>query len=138
MRAPTRGAEWKGVDMKYFIGTFGDASDMMEVKSPEWIKSMIEFMGSINEELTNAGELVSGEGLAFPSQAKTVRFQNGQPVPTDGPFAEAKESLAGFWIVDVENEDRAIEIASKIVAFVEEPIEVRQVMDEPPSELLEG
>jgi hypothetical protein len=61
-----------------------------------------------------------------------VRIKNGIPVPTDGPFAEAKESLVGFWIVDVESERRAIEIASKIVAYVKQPIEVRQVMDAPP------
>ena len=50
---------------------------------------------------------------------------------TDGPFAEAKESLAGYWIVDVQ-EDRALEIASRIVAFIEGPIEVRQIADAPP------
>jgi hypothetical protein len=66
------------------------------------------------------------------SQAKTVRFQNGLPVPTDGPYAESKESLVGFWLVDVENEARVIEIASKIVAFVKAPIEVRRVADGPP------
>ena len=72
------------------------------------------------------------EGLADASQAKTVRIQNGVPVATDGPFAESKESLAGYWIIDVENEARAIEFTSKIVAFTEGPIEVRQVMDGPP------
>lgn len=63
---------------------------------------------------------------------KTVDIQNGIPVATDGPFAEAKESLAGYWIVDVESEARAIEIASPVVAFIQGPIEVRQVMDAPP------
>jgi hypothetical protein len=53
-------------------------------------------------------------------------------VATDGPFAEAKESLVGYWIVDVENEERAIEIASRIADYVKQPIEVRQVMDAPP------
>ncbi len=50
---------------------------------------------------------------------------------TDGPFAEAKESLAGYWIVDVP-EERVLEIASRIVAFIEGPIEVRQIADAPP------
>ena len=61
-----------------------------------------------------------------------VGIQDGIPVATDGPYAEAKESLAGYWVVDVENEARAIEIAARIVDFTKEPLEVRQVMDAPP------
>jgi hypothetical protein len=117
--------------MKYMIMMFGDQNTMMETKSPEWIKNMIEFMENLDKELADAGERVASEGLVDPSEAKTVRFENGAPVPTDGPFAEAKESLAGYWIVDV-TEDRVLEIASRIVAFIEEPIEVRQVADAPP------
>ena len=118
--------------MKYMILMLGDQATMMEVKSPEWIRDMIAFMGQVNDELIEAGELVDGHGLTDASQAKTVRFQDGAPVPTDGPYAEAKESLAGYWIVDVENEARALEIASRVVAFTHEPLEVRQVADEPP------
>ena len=118
--------------MKYMILMLGDQATMMEVKSPEWIRDMIAFMGQVNDELIEAGELVDGHGLADASQAKTVRFVDGAPVPTDGPYAEAKESLAGYWIVDVENESRALEIASRVVAFTHEPLEVRQVADEPP------
>jgi hypothetical protein len=118
--------------MKYMILMLGDQATMMEVKSPEWIRDMIAFMGQVNDELIEAGELVEGHGLADASQAKTVRFQDGAPVATDGPYAEAKESLAGFWIVDVESEARALEIASRVVAFTHEPLEVRQVADEPP------
>ncbi len=118
--------------MKYMIMTFGEASTMMETKSADWIRKMIEFMHTLNDDLREAGELVDAQGLVDGSQAKTVRFQNGTPVPTDGPFAESKESLVGYWIVDVEGEPRAIEIASRIVAFVEAPIEVRRVADGPP------
>jgi hypothetical protein len=98
----------------------------------EWMREMIQFMKNLDEDLRKSGELVSEEGLADGSQAKTVRIKDGIPVATDGPFAEAKESLVGYWIVDVESEARAIEIASNIVAFVKQPIEVRQVMDAPP------
>jgi len=118
--------------MKYMILMLGDQATMMEVKSPEWIRDMIAFMGQVNDELIEAGELVDGHGLADASQAKTVRFQDDAPISTDGPYAEAKESLAGYWIVDVENEARALEIASRVVAFTHEPLEVRQVADEPP------
>ena len=118
--------------MKYLIMMFGDQAGMQAERSVEWIKEMIAFMGRLNEDLIASGELVAAQGLADASQAKTVRFENGLPVPTDGPYAEAKESLAGYWIVDVESEARAIEIASRVVAFIERPVEVRQIMDAPP------
>jgi hypothetical protein len=114
------------------IMMFGDQAGLMETRSPEWIREMIQFMHGLNDDLSKAGELVSAEGLADASQAKTVRFLDGAPVPTDGPYAESKEALAGFWIVDVENEARAIEIASRVVAYIECPVEVRQVGDRPP------
>lgn len=118
--------------MKYMINMFGSGAEMMETRSPEWIKEMIEFMHTVGEDLRSAGEHVDAQGLVDPGQAKTVRFEDGAPVATDGPFAESKESLAGYWIVDVESEERAIEIASRVVAFIEGPIEVRQVADGPP------
>ena len=117
--------------MKYMIMMLGDQATLMEGKSPEWITSMMEFMHTLDGELKEAGEWVDGQALADPSQAKTVRFVSGTPVATDGPFAEAKESLAGYWILDV-SEERAIEIASRCVAFVHVPFEVRQVRDRPP------
>ena len=118
--------------MKYMILMLGDQNTMMEVKSREWILEMIEFMGKVNSDLVESGEFVDGQGLADPGQAKTVRIENGIPVATDGPYAEAKESLAGYWLVDVEDEARAIEIAARVVDFTKEPLEVRQVMDAPP------
>jgi len=118
--------------MKYMIMTFGSAEAGLEAMGKEWMLEMIEFMHTLNKDLKTSGELVDAQGLADGSQAKTVRFENGIPVPTDGPFAESKESLVGYWIVDVEDEERAIEIASRIVAYVKAPIEVRRVMDAPP------
>ena len=118
--------------MKYMIMTFGSAEAGLEAMGKDWMLEMIQFMKTLDQDLRKSGELVSAEGLADGSQAKTVRFQNGIPVPTDGPFAESKESLVGYWIVDVEGEARAIEIASRIVAYVKAPIEVRRVMDAPP------
>jgi hypothetical protein len=120
--------------MKYLIAMFGDQATMVETKSTAWIKSMIRFMEDMDRELAESGEKVDSIGLVDPTMAKTVRFQNGASVPTDGPFAEAKESLAGYYLVDVEDEARALEIASKIVAFIQEPIEVRRLADGPPEE----
>jgi hypothetical protein len=118
--------------MKYILMMFGDQASMMELKTREWIVDMIEFMHQINRDLTESGELVDAVGLLDASQAKTVSIQNGLPVATDGPFAESKESLAGYWIVDVESEARAIEITSRVVAFTEGRMEVRQVAERPP------
>jgi hypothetical protein len=118
--------------VKYMIMTFGSAEEMIETQSRDWITAMISFMQGIHRELTESGELVGAEGLVDGSQAITVRWQDGVSVPTDGPFAEAKESLVGYWIVDVEDEQRAVAIATKITDFVHAPIEVRRVADGPP------
>ncbi len=113
--------------MKYMIMMFGGLGATMQNRSPEWITGMQELMMKLDTELKESGEVVASHGLIDPSQAKTVRFTNGVPVPTDGPFAEVKESLAGYWIVDVE-EERAIEIASQVVTYTEFPMEVRRIM----------
>ncbi len=110
---------------------------------PEDIKAHINFMKTLNKELTAAGELVGAEGLDLPSQARIVRASdNGTPAVTDGPYPEAKEFLAGFWIVDVETKERAYEIAARASAApgrggarMSIPIEVRQVMSAPPTEM---
>jgi hypothetical protein len=117
--------------MKYMIMMFGGVGDVVARRSPEWIASMHEFMQKRDDELRESGELVASFGLADPSQAKTVRLQNGVPVATDGPFAEVKESLAGYWVIEA-TEERAIEVTSQVVAFIEAPMEVRRVMQEAP------
>ena len=107
----------------------------------EDFKAHIRFMKQFDQDLRKSGELVSAEGLASPAQARIVRAgKNGAPEVTDGPFAEAKEFLAGYWIVDCENRERAYEIAAHASAApgiggkpLNIPIEVREVMSAPPS-----
>ena len=104
------------------------------------IKAHIGFMKRFGRELQDAGELVGAEGLASPEHARIVRAgKNGTPEVTDGPFAEAKEFLAGYWIVDVPTTERAYEIAARASAApgkggapINMPIEVREVMSAPP------
>jgi hypothetical protein len=104
--------------------------------SPEDFKAHMAFMHDLNRELTDAGELVGLEGLAPPGQAKLVRAsQPGHPPVTDGVFPEAKEFLAGYWIVDVDRPERAYEIAAQASAApgpggkpLNMPIELREVM----------
>jgi hypothetical protein len=103
---------------------------------PGVLKAHMEHMHRLNRELTEAGELVGCEGLAGPGEAMVVRAtKDGAPAVTDGPFAEAKEFLAGYWIVDCEGPKRAYEIAARASAApgpggapLNIPIEVRQVM----------
>ena len=105
---------------------------------PEEIRAHIGFMMSLNKDLTEAGELVGVEGLAPPGQAKVVKTGAQGDVVTDGPFAEAKEFLVGYWIVDVETPERAHAIAGRASSApgpggtpLGIPIEIRQVMDAP-------
>jgi hypothetical protein len=108
--------------------------------APQDLKAHIDFMGRLNRELTERGEFVAGEGLTPPGQARVVRVKkDGTPAVTDGPFPEAKEFLAGFWIVEVDRAERAYEIAAEISSApgpggipLVIPVEVRQVMSGPP------
>ena len=120
--------------MKYMIMMNGGLGATIASRTPEWITGMNELLMKLDGDLRESGELVASTRLADPSRAKTVRFQNGVPVPTDGPFAEVKESLAGYWIIEG-SEERALELASSVVAYTEHPMEVRQVMDMPPPEM---
>jgi hypothetical protein len=110
---------------------------------PDDLKAHINFMKRFAQELKEAGELVGAEGLAPPAMAKVVRTKKGGgPEVTDGPFPEAKEFLAGYWIVDVETPQQAYEIAARASAApgpggapMNLRIEVREVMGAPPTDL---
>jgi hypothetical protein len=109
---------------------------------PEHLQAHMDHLNAINREIREAGEWVEVQALTPPSRARLVRAgKNGEPV-TDGPFAEAKEFLAGYWIVEVGAPERAYEIAAKASAApgpdgapLNMPIEVRQVMSAPAAEV---
>jgi hypothetical protein len=113
--------------VKYLIMMFGCAGQDLQSRDPEWISGMNRLMQSLEGEMRDAGELVASVGLVDPSAAVTVRPGAGAPAATDGPFAEIKESLAGYWLVETD-ERRALGIASRVVEYVGHPMEVRQVM----------
>jgi hypothetical protein len=128
--------------IQYYGG--GAACDVpMSEWDPEDIKAHIEFQQAMNAELIAAGEFVDAQGLAGPELVKIVTSSGeGAPVVTDGPFLESKEFLAGYRMIDVETEDRALEIAAKVSAApgrggvpIQQPIEVRQVMGAPGPDL---
>jgi hypothetical protein len=104
--------------------------------TPEDRKASWAHMMAIHEELSASGELVGAEGLTGPEAARIVAHDGvGAPVVTDGPFPETKEFLAGYWLIDVESEERAIEIAARTSAApgpgrkpAAQEIQVRPVM----------
>ncbi|MGH8173491.1 MAG: YciI family protein [Rhodanobacteraceae bacterium] len=104
----------------------------------EAIHAHIQFMLDLNRTLKASGEFADAQGLAGPEEAKIVRARKDGTPDTDGPFAEAKEFLAGFWIIEVGSTERAYEIAAKASTApgkdgtpLNMPIEVRQVMGAP-------
>jgi hypothetical protein len=82
------------------------------------------------DEISASGELVGGAALADVENSRTVRVREGVPATTDGPFAEAKEQLAGYYVVDCEGIERATEIAASDPAARFWAVEVRPIMDE--------
>lgn len=116
----------------------GKVEEPMTSWDPADIQAHLDYYESLSKELTDSGELVGGERLTWPEMSRIVTSDGkAAPVVTDGPYAEAKEQLAGYQIVDVESLERAIEIAARVSAVpgpggvpTQQPIEVRQVMDD--------
>src|SRR5215213_1897402 len=91
----------------------GEATTPMEEWEPEEVEAHLDYYRALNRELVDSGELVQTEILVGPDLAKIVRSDGTAPVVTDGPFQEFKEWLAGFQIVNVPTEERALEIAAR-------------------------
>lgn len=89
----------------------------------------VSAMMKYNEALQEAGVLVAAEGLHPPSMGARISFASGEPVVTDGPFAEVKEVVGGFWIIDVASREEAIEWARKCPGRPNETIEIRKIME---------
>ncbi len=92
---------------------------------PERVRAMMKY----NEALKDAGVLITLDGLHPPSMGARVSFATGKPVVTDGPFAESKEVLGGYWMIEVKSREEAIAWAAKCPASSNEIIEIRQVQE---------
>ena len=90
---------------------------------------MLEAMGKYNEELVKAGVLLALDGLLPPSAGVRVSFTGGVPTVTDGPFAEAKEAVGGYWMIQVRSKEEAVEWAKRCPMGDNEVIEIRQVQE---------
>ncbi|MDP8932048.1 MAG: YciI family protein [Actinomycetota bacterium] len=120
--------------MKYVLLIY-DNPDTREAFFGEGASGLMGEVDALMRELAESGELVGAEALADPSNTKTVRVRGGVPAITDGPFAEAKEHLGGYLVVDCEGPERATEIAARWPNARFCAMEVRPIMDEAGTEM---
>jgi hypothetical protein len=117
--------------MKYLILIYSNPrsravwEELSEVQRVEFGRGHDAF----REELAASGELVASEGLADPSLAKRVSVREGRTLTSDGPFAEVKEHLAGFYLIECQSQERAVELAARVPDAFYNEVEVRPVMD---------
>jgi hypothetical protein len=115
---------------QYMLLIYEDASSSPAPNSPEAEKEFAEY-GTFTEDIRSNGQFVSGAPLQFTDTATTVRVNGGDPVLSDGPFAETKEWLAGYYLLDCPDLDTATAQAARIPAARHGAIEVRPVMEIP-------
>jgi hypothetical protein len=117
--------------VKFLVLIYGnpESRKVWDALSDEQKREAMTGYGELEEALTSAGELVVSHSLADPEATKAVRFQNGRPVTTDGPFAEVKEQLAGFYLLDCDSLERALEIVPQIPEAPFSIVEVRPIRD---------
>ena len=92
-------------------------------------KELVVAMDNFNQEMVKAGVMLAGEGLHPSSKGARVRFSGAKRTVVDGPFAETKELIAGFWMIQVKSKDEAIEWAKRVPFAAGEVIEIRQVFE---------
>ncbi len=110
--------------MQYMLLIYGDEKAWANMSESEINKTMQAYVDYSNE-LAASGALLGGSELAPVSTATTVRVRNGKALTTDGPFAETKEQLGGYYLIDVPNLDEAIKWAAKIPSATNGSIEIR-------------
>ncbi len=91
-------------------------------------REMMEEMGKFNQQLVKAGVMLDGGGLQASSKGKRVKFSGGKPTVIDGPFAESKELVGGFWLWQVRSMEEAVEWLKR-APFADHDLEIRKVMD---------
>ncbi len=112
--------------MRFMVLVKADANSEAGVMPPE---EELVAMGRYNEELVKAGVLLAGEGLHPSSKGARVKFTDGTPTVIDGPFTEAKELVAGFWLIEVKSKDEAIEWVKRVPCMEGSVVEIRQVFE---------
>jgi hypothetical protein len=101
-----------------------------EPPAPEDMQKAFDDVAVLNDKLQKQGAWVFGGGLYGPETATVVRVKDGDVITTDGPFAEAKEQLGGFWVIQAPDLDAALQWASEATVACQNPVEVRPFQDE--------
>jgi hypothetical protein len=114
--------------MKYMLLIVGDESKYGDMSEEEG-RAQMQRWSDYTKELMDAGALVAGEGLQTSTTATTLRVQDGERLLTDGPFAETKEQIGGFYVIDCANLDEAVDWAAKLPSAEWGVTEIRPVMD---------
>jgi hypothetical protein len=114
--------------MKYLCTIYGDESQWSD-QTPEQMSEVMAAYNAFGEEAGGAGVILGGEGLEPTSSATTVRVRDGERLLSDGPFAETKEQLGGFYLLECGSLDEAIGWAAKIPGASTGSVEVRPVMN---------
>ncbi|MGH2988082.1 MAG: YciI family protein [Solirubrobacterales bacterium] len=110
---------------KYLLSVHTVEGQTREPPSEEEMREMMVQIGKLEEEMKSDGAWVFSARLHDPDTATVVRISDSEAVTTDGPFAESKEHLAGFYVIEAEDLDAALAWGSKVTAAVKAPIEVR-------------
>jgi hypothetical protein len=119
---------WEMVTMKYMVLLYGDPADEPAPDSPEWGPWMEEFM-TVGERMSHVATVLAGEGLVTADMATSVRTRGGRVETMDGPFAETREQLGGFYVIEAADLDAAIAFAAANPIARTGTVEVRPVMD---------
>jgi hypothetical protein len=119
----------KGTRMKYLLLIYGNQEKWASIPAEEWPKAIAR-QDAFNRKYQATGELVGAYGLADVVQGRLVRRENGLPAVTDGPYLETKECIASFYLLDCENEERAVQIAADMPWADVEPVEFWPILHE--------
>ena len=115
--------------MKYLLALISEEGGM-EDASPEEMKAVMDRWSAYGREAVDKGAFLAGEGLQPSATASTVRIEEGkEPTVTDGPFAETKEQLGGYYLIEARDLNDAIQVAAKIPSARHGSVEVRPIMD---------
>jgi hypothetical protein len=111
---------------QYLLSTYAVAGEVPGApSSPDEMKSFMERVVALEDEMESTGTFVFGGALHGPDASTVLRAGEGDVVMTDGPFVESKEHIAGFYIIDADDLDAALAWARKVVSAIDHPIEVR-------------
>ena len=116
---------------QYLLSAHSVEAEARDPITDEEMQRITEQVGILEEEMKSAGAWVFGGRLHAPDTATVVRVSDGEVLTTDGPFAESKEHLGGFYIIEAEDLDAALAWASKVTLAVRTPIEVRPFAEQP-------